>query len=147
MFYCKIADFLLSQISSDSIELIQDQIGKDEFLDDKYRSEVVENMQYARWFRPFIVLTLFITIFSVITLLESTLSNILGNIEEGILIKTLMTQTSRALAVVIVSLLLTFGLSFFVMGIAWSEPICNLKCYASLLMGLIYLTGGVYLIV
>ena len=60
--------------------------------DEVYRADVEDCMQYAKWFRPFMIFSLFITIFSEIELSERTIQQRLGKSEyedDHILAKTL----------------------------------------------------------
>merc|ERR1712038_1865005 len=62
MFYCNFTDFLLQNLCEDSIEVIEDCIDKDEKTDQAYLAEAKFNMQYAKWFRPVLGVSLTILV-------------------------------------------------------------------------------------
>ena len=61
--WCRFADFLLSQLQSDDIELIQGHRGESaKPLAEAHFHELEEAMEYAKWVRPLALLTLFTAI-------------------------------------------------------------------------------------
>ena len=98
LFWCNIADYLLSNLCYDSIEIIEDQKSKQLASDETYRSEIEDNMQYAKWFRPFTILTLFTSIFWLITLSQNSIKSMLERQRmeaDEVLVTNLTIQTSR----------------------------------------------------
>ena len=120
--WCRFADFLLSQLQSDDIELIRDHYGhagKD--VADRHFRDLEEAMKYAKWVRP----VAFVALFSAVKLIlvqARLLMQLRGTLEddEGTsLIRALSAVVPRGVAEASVALCVALGLQLCLTCLAW----------------------------
>lgn len=104
-------------------------------------------MSYSKWFRYFIMISLFGMIFFGTVLYENAVEGASGNkhhMLEDFLAKTLTIQTTHALALSIVSLLMTIGLQLTMSSIAWLTVHLSCAGFMCLIVGVLHLCGAAF---
>lgn len=152
--YCTVADFLQENMFEDSIEIITNSTTKIEVTGDQFLTEIKNDMQYAKWFRPILGLGLALTLLLLLMLAEQYhLIVYLKALYESqsapperldIVFSLTVMIGSKTVALAIEALLATIGLYLLISSCAWWYPTFSWISFLCFLQGTISIVAAVF---
>lgn len=151
---CNIADFLLQNLCEDSIEVIENSFSKDAKTGETYLSETKFNMQYAKWFRPILGLSLTILLLVVLSVCDEfglvsyfkALYESSGSPPERLdIVFSLAIMTgSKLTALAIDALIAAIGFYLLISSFAWWYPTFSWVSCLCFLQGIISIVAAIF---